>query len=401
MPPAPRPVTDYPTVRIGLDRLLREGLPETWRRIGLLTHDAARSPEHGDQPGRRVLLEAGIPLVRLFSPEHGLAANAPDGASVPDGPDPLTGLPVTSLYGGRLAPLEKSLRDLDGLLVDLQDIGCRHFTYIWTLFETMEACGRAGLPVRVLDRPNPIGGDPSSAEGPFSQVETAFAMRDSLPVRHSLTIGELAAYWRATRFPQLELTVTAMTGWRRGFFHPATELPFYQPSPAMPCWESALFYPGTCLLEATNLSAGRGTAEPFQIMGAPWLDAEPLAKKMRQCAGDWAEIEPAEFIPAAPPHLGEHCRGLRLRPIRPEKARPVALGFHLLNLVLAAHPLEFRWATYPTAANPSGENHFSKLTGRGNLTDRLQHGVSATEITAWTDPRDWATRTANHRIYPM
>jgi uncharacterized protein YbbC (DUF1343 family) len=200
---------------------------------------------------------------------------AVDGASVSDAVDTLTGLEVVSLYGVRLRPSVASIADLDLVLFDIPYVGARFYTYIWTLHAVMDACEAAGVPLCVLDRPNPLGGLMADAEGPVLAMQLAsFVGGEPIPIRHSLTIGELVRLRQRERFPTLRLQVIACIGWERGMLWPQTGLEFIPTSPAMLSLESALLYPGVCLFDATNMSVGRGTPTPFQCVGAPWLDAK-------------------------------------------------------------------------------------------------------------------------------
>ncbi|MBI5601416.1 MAG: DUF1343 domain-containing protein, partial [Gemmatimonadetes bacterium] len=263
-----------PTVSFGVDRLIANpSLLGAAARVGLVTNDAARLAANAARHARAALIAAGIPVVRLFGPEHGLTAAAEDGAAVTDGTDPLTRLPVVSLYGARMRPDAASLRDLDAVLFDIPDVGARFYTYTWTLYHLMAACAQTGTRVLVLDRPNPLGGELPSAAGPILDLACrSFIGEDAIPIRHQLTLGELARYWQREQFSQVRLDVIACDGWTRAMRWPDTLLPWVPTSPAMPSFESAQLYTGTCLFEATNLSVGRGTEAPFQQVGAPWLD---------------------------------------------------------------------------------------------------------------------------------
>ena len=389
-------------VHFGVDQLLDQtGLVEG--RLGLVTNDAARTARDVDLRSRVALRQAGFNLVRLFSPEHGLGANATDGAAVADGRDPLTGLPVVSLYGERLRPTRESLADLDAVLFDIPDIGTRFYTYIWTLSHVLEACAEAGVPFIVLDRPNPLGGNLASAEGPMLDSEkfSSFVGRAAIPIRHSLTAGELAHLWNAEWKLDAKLRVIPCSGWHRLMHWPDTGLPFIQTSPAIPSYESALLYPGICLFEATNLSVGRGTEFPFQGIGAPWLNAQAIVYDInsRNLRGQVAEE--FEFKPSQSPFAGIHCHGVRLRVTADNCARPVAAGLQLLAAVIRHNRREFRWANYPTAANPGGEGHFEHLIGRAGIREILEELPPNLDqhIEQWTCAAGWAERTKSFLLY--
>ncbi|RME50048.1 MAG: DUF1343 domain-containing protein, partial [Caldilineae bacterium] len=321
-----------PPVRFGIDMLLAGPLGDLrGPRIGLVTNDAATTGAGASAPltpTRRALIQAGVTLTALFSPEHGLGAAAADGAGVGDAIDPLTGLPVHSLYGERFRPAQEHLADLDLLLFDIPDVGARFYTYIWTLSHVMEACAEAGTPLWVLDRPNPLGGALAAAEGPMldeARVST-FVGRWRMPIRHCLTIGELARLWRQERDLPLDLTVVTLAGWSRSMHWPATGVPFVPPSPAMPSYETALLYPGTCLFEGTNLSEGRGAAIPFRVVGAPWLENQAVADGFNALGLPGVRARAVQFTPTASKHAGRLCRGVMLHVLDVHRFRPVAAG---------------------------------------------------------------------------
>lgn len=388
----------------GADRLAADppllGGPQ---RLGLLTNDAVRCAGDPELRTRVALLRAGLPIVRLFSPEHGLGARAPDGAPIPGGTDPLTGLPVVSLYGESLRPTPEALVDLDAVLCDLPDIGARCYTYAWTLTHLIDACADAGVPVWVLDRPNPLGGLPESAEGPLLQPAYAsFLGRLAVPARHSLTLGELALLWRARACPAADVRVLPCSGWSRRQLWPQTRLPFVPTSPAIVRFEAALLYPGTCLFEATNLSVARGTPRSFEAIGAPWLRATSLAARLAARRLPGVAPEPASFTPSIGPWAGEQCEAVRIRVSDARRVRPVALGLSLLADVAALHPGEFRWASYPTAANPGGAGHLERLVGTAAVREAVDAAPDAVDdgvVAHWTAVPGWATELDSVALY--
>ncbi|MDH3786800.1 MAG: DUF1343 domain-containing protein, partial [Acidobacteriota bacterium] len=275
-------------VQSGLDRWIAEGpsvcAARPGDRVGLLAH-----PASVDRDGCHILerLDAlatfpdgstALTWKRLFAPEHGLWGHAQDMETVDSGHDPWTGLPVVSLYGedeASLTPGENDLADLDLLVVDLQDIGARYYTYIYTMAAMMAVAGRVGVRVAVLDRPNPIAEQP--ADGPLLEERFAsFVGRYPLPITHGLTIGELAALFRDRFDIPCDLTVVPLQGWQRGQTFEGCGLPWVPPSPNMPTLTTARLYPGGCLIEGTQLSEGRGTTTPFELVGAPWIDGRAL-----------------------------------------------------------------------------------------------------------------------------
>jgi uncharacterized protein YbbC (DUF1343 family) len=375
----------------------------------MVTNDAARLAASEHTQPRLALLQAGLPLVRLFGPEHGLMASADDGAHVGDSIDPLTGLPVVSLYGARMRPDMAHLADLDAVLFDIPDVGARFYTYAWTLWHLLHACADTGVLLVVLDRPNPLGGVLEAAEGPMLSDDCqSFIGEDDIPVRHALTLGELARLWQREHCPHARLEVVCCDGWDPSRAWPAVSLPWVPTSPAMPTFDSALWYPGTCLFEATNVSVARGTDAPFCTIGAPWLRSRALADEMHVpgvCA------MPCAFVPGSGPHAGVRCEGIRLTLEHgmPRAAfiagdlRPVAVGLQLLSALIALHPRDFAWIPYPTAANPTGANHFERLIGRTDVADQLGLLTPAQRtltISEWTRVPRWRERVGPVLLYP-
>lgn len=392
-------------IRFGADELLRT--PERFgrtARLGLVTNDAARLAADASLRTRVALQRAGLPLARLFSPEHGLAARAPDGAAVGDALDAHTGLPVVSLYGEQMRPPAAALAGLAAVLFDVPDVGARFYTYIWTLSHVLDVCAEAGVPLLVLDRPNPLGGELARCEGPLLDEArcASFLGRAALPVRHGLTAGEFARLWQRERQPGAALEVVPARGWRRTALWPELRLPWVPPSPAMTSFDAALLYPGLCLFEATNLSAGRGTRWPFQVIGAPWLDAGRLAERLRAHSLPGVSVQPLRFTPAQAPHAGLSCEGVRLRVENVAAVRPVALGLRLLAEVVALRQPQFAWARYPTAANPTGAGHFERLVGRPGLREKLEAGAERLDdarLQEWTAAPGWAARAEPCLLY--
>jgi len=297
-------------VLTGIDVLARDGFAALeGRRVGLITNHTGL-----DASGRstiRLLHGApGVELVALFSPEHGLEGRL-DVPDIAHGEDAATGIRVYSLYGETRRPLPAMLEGIDTLVFDIQDIGTRFYTYISTLGMAMEAAAEAGLRFVVLDRPNPIGGD--VVAGPVADPgRESFTAFHRLPVRHGMTVGELARLFRAERAPALELDVVALEHWRRGDFYDATGLRWVDPSPNMRSLAQALLYPGIGLLETTNLSVGRGTDTPFERFGAPWLDGVSFAFELNGLGLPGVVFVPIEFTPEASTFAGERCGGINV-----------------------------------------------------------------------------------------
>lgn len=356
-------------VSFGIDRFLASRDPRNKMRIGLVTNQSACTSTY--IPSLDALQERGFHLVRLFSPEHGLQAAGADGHTMSDGVEARTGIPICSLYGNRLRPEAGDLSDLDLVLVDLPDVGCRCYTYLWTMSYVLEACAEQGKPVTILDRPNPLSGLMRLAEGPRLEASCAsFIGRWDIPLRHSCTLGELASFWRATRLPQLALKVVTVEGWSRKMFYHDWARSFVPTSPAMANAEACLLYPGLCLGEATNLSEGRGTPLAFRVWGAPWLRACETVEAFQALRLPGVTARKMVFVPGTGKWAGQNCQGVMLHVTDAAQFRPVKAAVLLLRAVRDLHPEEFAWAGYPTAVNPTGAGHLDRLLGvekAGNL----------------------------------
>jgi uncharacterized protein YbbC (DUF1343 family) len=335
-----------PRARSGLDVLLqrRTGLLRG-RKIGLLAHQASVNAdlEHAAEllAGLR-----GARLVRLFAPEHGLWGAAQDHARIRTTKDPVTRRPVVSLYGQRREPTPDMLAGVDVLVIDLQDVGARYYTFQWTMALAMRACGRAGVPVVVLDRPNPLGG--VLVEGNVADPAYAsFVGLYPFPARPGLTMGEIARYLNATHALGCELTVVPMSGWRRAMSWDDTGLPWVAPSPNMPTPDTALVYPGGCLFEGTNLSEGRGTTRPFEWVGAPYLDAHAFAERLNAERLAGVVFRPARFIPTFHKWAGRACGGVQLHVTDRGRFRPFLAGIAVIAAARRLGGRRFAWRRPP------------------------------------------------------
>ena len=302
MPPA--------KVKTGLDVLIDSRCALLrGERVGLLCHPA--SVDGRLRHAAPLLKENGADLRRLFGPQHGLRGETQDNMVEWRGfTDPLTGLPVHSLYGDHRKPTAGMLDGIDVLVVDLQDVGARYYTFVWTLLLCLEACAETGKRVVVLDRPNPLGGD---REGNvLDPAWRSFVGLAPIPMRHGLTIGELALCFRDFFDLLVELVVVPMAGWRPGMYFDETGLPWVMPSPNMPTLDTAVVYPGMCLLEGTELSEGRGTTRPFEICGAPYIDPYRFAAAMMSHRLPGCVFRPLHFEPTFQKYAGELCGGVQI-----------------------------------------------------------------------------------------
>lgn len=317
-------------------------------RVGLLAHPASvtRQLKHATE----ALEELGIRPRILFGPEHGFAGLRQDMAPVGD--DSSREVLVRSLYGetfADLSPKQDDLDKIDLLLIDLQDIGARYYTFVWTALLALRACARAGVRVVVLDRPNPIGGNVESLEGRLPEAEfLSFVGLEAIPIRHALTLGEVVA-WCATRegITRKQLEIVPVNRIDRSGHAPEWNQPFVLPSPNMPTYEAALVYPGGCLLEGTNLSEGRGTTRPFTMFGAPWLDGEALARAYVALRYDGAIVRALSFQPTFHKHAGLECGGVEVHVTDRDRFRPVRTYLSLIALAHHHHPNAFAFRTEP------------------------------------------------------
>ena len=332
-------------VRSGLDVLVsRLPMLLRGRRVGLLCHQASVTRELTHAVDAVALIR-GARLTALFAPEHGIAGAAQDHARVGSLRDRSTGLPVWSLYGRQLAPSPAMLAEIDTLVVDLQDVGSRYYTFLWTTALCMQACARARVPVVVLDRPNPLGGLVMEGNLPDPRF-ASFVGLYPLPARHAMTVAELAAYLNATHSLGCNLAVVPMDGWRRAMTWEDTGLPWVAPSPNMPTPDTARVYPGGCLIEGTNLSEGRGTTRPFELLGAPFLDGRRLARALARRGLPGVTFRAAAFQPAFHKYKGQLCHGVQLHVTDTARFKPFAT--YLAVIVEARRQSRlFRWRRPP------------------------------------------------------
>jgi uncharacterized protein YbbC (DUF1343 family) len=368
-------------VASGLEVLLAE--PPAWvlgASLGLLCHAASVA---GDFRPARELIARRFPgqLQVLFSPQHGLLGEKQDNM-VPsaDFLDPLTGLPVVSLYGPRLAPPPESLAGVEVLLADLVDVGTRVYTFATTLARAMAVAATTRTRVVVLDRPNPISG--AQVEGNLLKPEFAsFVGPYPLPMRHGFTLGELARYYNATQNLGCELTVVPVRGWRRPDYFDATGLPWVMPSPNLPTLDSALVYPGQVLLEGTNLSEGRGTTRPFEIFGAPFLEPGRVLDRLRDQNLPGVVLREAAFEPTFHKWAGELCRGFQLHVTDRRAYKPYYTTLALLAVIRELYPDRFAWRPppyeYETERLP-----LDLLTGDDVIRRGLEQGIPVKDLEA-------------------
>ena len=349
--------------RVGLYREVFEG-----KRIGIITNHTAY-----DRDGRFIVdvfkSMPGATVKSLFSPEHGLWGTAPDGKKINSQTHPDYNLTVYSLYGKTQKPTSDMLRDIDVLIFDIQDIGARFYTYIYTMSLAMEAAAENGKTFVVLDRPNPING--TRVQGNILEPSLAsFVGLYPIPVRHGMTAGELAKMfneqgWLSGRI-KAELVVIPMEGWRRRMWYDQTGLRFIKPSPNMPDIETAAIYPGLCLLEGTNVSEGRGTNMPFRQFGAPWIDSKLLAKRLNALNLPEMRFEPVRFTPTSSKYKGRECHGVRILVSDRDRLEPYFSGIRIINEICRMYPDQLKWRA----------GHFDRLCGTSKIRDAITSNSS-------------------------
>lgn len=361
-------------VLTGIDVLERDGFKQlAGMRLGLVTNHTGRNRE-----GRStidVLHQAkNVRLVALFSPEHGIRGLLDEKFS--DSKDEQTGLPIFSLYGETRRPKAEHLKDLDALVFDIQDIGTRFYTYMSTLGHVMEEAAKARLPVFVLDRPNPIAG--LAIEGPVADADKlSFTAYHTIPVRHGMTIGELARLFNQQREIGCDVRVIRMEGWRRAHWFDATNLTWVNPSPNMRSLTEATLYPGVGLLETTNVSVGRGTDTPFEVVGAPWIKGDQLAESLNSRRLPGVRFIPIRFKPTASVYKGEECGGVNIIITNRETFTPVLTGIEMATALRKLYPEQWKVDSY------------LRLLVNADTLERIKRGEDPAEIVrSWNERLD-------------
>ncbi|HEY89033.1 MAG TPA: DUF1343 domain-containing protein [Thermoflexia bacterium] len=356
------------TVKTGLDVLLNTQLDLLLgQRVGVVTHPAAVTANLVGIVD--ALRAADVNLTALFGPEHGFDGSAADGAAVQDAVHPRTGLPIYSLYGVTQTPTSAMLNAVDALIFDMQDVGVRFYTYLSTLFHVLRGAAQIGKAVIVLDRPNPING--VTLEGPpVTPACISFVGILPIPIRHGMTLGELARYMNGEYALGADLTVIAMQGWARARYFAETGLPWVPTSPAMSHLNATLLYPGLCFLEGCNISAGRGTSLPFEICGAPWIDAYALGEALNALVLPGLRVNPTQFTPCSGKFADELCYGVQFHVTQRDALRPVTLGLYLIATLHRMYPQRFSWRA----------SHFDQLIGNTQVRAALERGERVADI---------------------
>ncbi|MBU8729396.1 MULTISPECIES: exo-beta-N-acetylmuramidase NamZ domain-containing protein [Cytobacillus] len=346
------------------------------KRVGLITN-----PTGVDQNLNSIVdilhNDPDVELTALYGPEHGVRGSAQAGEYVEYYIDEKTGLPVYSLYGKTKKPTPEMLENIDVLLFDIQDVGTRFYTYIYTMAYAMEAAKENNIPLIVLDRPNPQGG--TKVEGPVLDMKySSFVGNYSIPLRHGMTVGELAELFNEEFEIGAELTVVKMNGWKRDMYYDDTSLPFVMPSPNMPTLETALVYPGAALIEGTNVSEGRGTTKPFELIGAPFINADDLAGHLNSLNLPGVTFRAASFTPSFSKHAGKLSHGIQIHVTHRDAFKPVETGLHIVKAIHDMYPEDFEFR----AENSAGISFFDNLMGNGWVREDIEEGKPVEEISS-------------------
>ncbi|AKO92247.1 exo-beta-N-acetylmuramidase NamZ family protein [Priestia filamentosa] len=359
-------------VELGVETLFREHKDLLkGKRVGLITNPTGVDSELRSSVDL-FAEDPDIELTALYGPEHGVRGDAQAGDKVDYYMDEKTGLPVYSLYGDTRKPTPEMLKNVDILVFDIQDVGARFYTYIYTMAYAMEAAKEQGIPFVVLDRPNPLGGE--VVEGPVLEEEySSFVGKYPIPLRHGMTVGELAQLFNEEFGIGADLTVVKMKKWKRSFDYDETNLPFVMPSPNMPTLETAFVYPGTGLIEGTNVSEGRGTTKPFELLGAPFINGTELSEKLNNLHLDGVKFRAASFTPSFSKHSGQLSHGVQVYVTDREKYQAVETGLHIVKTIHDLYGEEFSF-------NKSG--NFDLLIGNSWVREELEKGTDVEDIIA-------------------
>ena len=369
------------SVRAGVDLFLDNAVERLrGRRTGLITNHTGVTAqlERNVTVFRRVL---GDGLCALFGPEHGFYGHVQDRERIEASKDPESGLPIYSLYGSRTSPPDSVLRELDVLVFDIQDVGVRFYTYLTSMHYTLQAAAAHGVPVMVLDRPNPITG--TRVTGPI--LDSSFASFEGaceIPIRHGMTLGELALLLNETIRIDAEIQVIPLTGWQRWMWHEDTRFVWVPPSPNMPTVDTAVVYPGMCLFEGTNLSEGRGTTRPFELIGAPWIESHRFAAALNALDLTGVRFRAASFLPAFWKLQGVMCHGVQVHVLDRETFEPLRAALSMIAMLLELWPASFEWIRL----KPDTAYFFDRLVGTDRVRLQLAAGMPVQDIVQnWHD----------------
>jgi uncharacterized protein YbbC (DUF1343 family) len=368
------------SVVLGLEKLLQGGTSLRGARLGLVCNQA--SVDHNYQHAADLLHQhPELDLRALFGPQHGIRGDVQDNMiETEHGIDRKTGLPVHSLYSETREPTEAMLRDIDVVVFDMQDVGCRIYTFVYTLANCMRSAKKWGKRIVVCDRPNPISG--AVISGNVLEPEYAsFVGQFPIPTRHGMTVAELARMFKDHFNIGCELEVLSMHGWRREYWHDETDAPWVMPSPNMPTLSSATVFPGTVHFEGTQLSEGRGTTRPFELIGAPYIDPDAYAANLNALGFPGVFFRSCGFQPTFQKHAGVSCGGVQIH-VRDRKSfEPVITGVAMVKLAYDMYPDQFRWKD-PPYEYVFDQNPFDVISGTNKIREAIEQGSQLREIEA-------------------
>lgn len=378
--------TNRQPVRVGLEVLLQD-VPEVMRgkRVGLICNQSSVNRTF-DHAADLLHEHPAFTLTALFGPQHGIRGDVQDNMiETAHGIDRKTGLPVHSLYSETREPTEKMLEDVDVLVFDMQDVGCRIYTFVYTLANCMRIAGRLGKPVVVCDRPNPINGVDIS--GNILEPEYAsFVGLFPLPTRHGMTVGELAQMFRDRFNVQCDLQIVPMSGWQRQFWLDETDAPWVMPSPNMPTLDTATVFPGAVHFEGTQVSEGRGTTKPFELIGAPYIDPDAYAEALTNFALPGVIFRACAFQPTFQKHAKVTCGGVQIHVVDREQFDSVLAGIAMVKVAHDMYPSDFRWKE-PPYEYVFDKNPFDVISGSNKIREAIEQGTSLDTIRqGWQAP---------------
>lgn len=384
-------------MRLGLDVFLHDYSSKfSDARIGLITNSTGVNCEL--RRNIDLFLEHGLKLVKLFGPEHGIYGAAPDGVKVSDAVDPRYKIPVYSLYGDKTRPTKEMLEDLDVVVFDIQDVGLRFYTYIYTMAYCMEESAKYDIKFIVLDRPNPINCE--IVDGPVIKKDfDSFVGGYGLALRYGMTIGELARYLNDYYKMNADLMVIPMDGYARSYFYDETGLFWNTPSPNLPSLEHTLLYIGFCLLEGVNLSVGRGTVHPFKYIGAPWIDSQRVYEELKKFDHPGVTFRERVFVPAAFKLQNQVCNGLEFFVTDKRKIKPLHLAIDLIYVLKKVHPESFRWDSYFHDESP--RYYFDLLIGNDYYRKAIEEGAASKDFESlWqSESQQFSRLSIKYRLY--
>ena len=371
-------------IKLGIDKI--RAIKDNYKDLnaGLLTN--ASGVDSNLDMTIDLLIKNDIRLIKLFGPEHGIWGVVSDGVRIGHDMHPIYNIPIYSLFGETERPTDEMLSDLDIVFYDIQDMGLRFYTYIYSLAYMMEECGKRGIKMVIFDRPNPLSG---KVEGPIITNEefVSFVGGYNLSLRYGLTIGELALYYNKKFKMGVSLEIIKMDGWNHSMYYDDTELLWNTPSPSIPTFEHGLLYTGMCLFEGTNISHGRGTSHPFKYIGAPWIDGRLLLEEIRAHKHEGVALRERKFIPYASTYKGGVCNGIELFVTDKRKIKPINIAIDIISTIKKMYPNKFRWDTAYHEAK--GRHHFDLLMGDDRIRKMIDNEVPLSDIvSSWKEDEE-------------